>query len=109
MKRIGYNPAKIPFIPISGVDGDNMVSKVNDRDQKDKMPWYKGCTLLEAINELKPPTKPINLPLRLPLKDVYKVGGVGIVSVGRVHTGKIKAGMILNFAPVGLTDECKSV
>ena len=108
LKKIGYNPAKVPFIPISGWTGDNMVSKENDNGE-DKMPWYKGKTLLEALNDLQPPKRPTDKPLRLPLQDVYKIGGVGTVPVGRVETGKIKAGMMVNFAPVGLTAECRSV
>jgi elongation factor 1-alpha len=108
LKKIGYNPAKVPFIPISGWTGDNMVTKENDSGV-DKMPWYKGKTLLEALNDLLPPKRPTDKPLRLPLQDVYKIGGVGTVPVGRVETGKIKPGMMVNFAPVGLTAECRSV
>ena len=108
LKKIGYNPAKIPFIPISGWTGDNMVTKEND-DGKDNMPWYKGNTLIEALNALNPPKRPTEKPLRLPLQDVYKIGGVGTVPVGRVETGKIKKGMIVNFAPLGQTTEVKSV
>ena len=108
LKKIGYNPAKVPFIPISGWTGDNMVTKENDSGE-DKMPWYKGKTLLEALNDLQPPKRPTDKPLRLPLQDVYKIGGVGTVPVGRVETGKIKPGMMVNFAPVGLTAECRSV
>merc|ERR1712045_1102531 len=47
--------------------------------------------------------------LRLPLQDVYKIGGIGTVPVGRVETGVIKAGMTCQFAPTGLTTEVKSV
>ena len=41
--------------------------------------------------------------------DVYKIGGVGTVLAGRVESGKIKPGMMVNFAPIGLTDECRSI
>lgn len=70
------------------------------------MPWYKGWTketksgvskgktLLEAIDAIEPPTRPTDKPLRLPLQDVYKIGGIGTVPVGRVETGVIKAGML---------------
>ncbi len=52
------------------------------------MPWFKswkldrkeqhasGVTLLEALDTIMPPTRPTNKPLRLPLQDVYKIGGV---------------------------------
>lgn len=48
-------------------------------------------------------------PLRLPIQDVYKISGIGTVPVGRVETGVLKPGMVVNFAPVGLLSEVKSV
>jgi elongation factor 1-alpha len=103
LKKIGYNPAIIPFIPISGWNGDNMV------DASSNMPWHKGGTLLEALDAIKEPKRPIDKPLRLPLQDVYKIGGIGTVPVGRVETGILKPGMVVTFAPSGVTTECKSV
>merc|ERR1712014_12261 len=66
-------------------------------------------TLLEAIDNIDPPSRPSDKPLRLPLQDVYKIGGIGTVPVGRVETGTIKAGMVVTFAPAGVTTEVKSV
>jgi elongation factor 1-alpha len=85
------------------------------------MPWFKGWTkenksgpvkgktLLDAIDAIEPPARPTDRPLRLPLQDVYKIGGIGTVPVGRVETGIIKAGMIVSFAPSNVTTEVKSV
>merc|ERR1719387_3489545 len=73
------------------------------------MDWYKGPTLLEALDQCSPPVRPSDKPLRLPLQDVYKIGGIGTVPVGRVETGIIKPGMVAVFAPGGLTTEVKSV
>merc|ERR1712230_312653 len=103
LKKVGYNPKNIPFVPISGFHGDNMV------DRTDKMPWYKGPTLLEALDDIKPPKRPMDKPLRVPLQDVYKIGGIGTVPVGRVETGVLKPGMVVTFAPVNVTTEVKSV
>ncbi|OXB71646.1 UNVERIFIED_CONTAM: hypothetical protein H355_005364 [Colinus virginianus] len=103
LKKVGYNPEKVPFVAISGFQGDNMVEKSTN------MPWYKGKTLVEALDMMEAPKRPSDKPLRLPLQDVYKIGGIGTVPVGRVETGVLKAGMVLTFAPVGLTTECKSV
>jgi elongation factor 1-alpha len=103
LKKVGYKPAKIPFIPISGWEGDNMI------DRSSNMPWYKGPYLLEALDNLNPPKRPVDKPLRLPLQDVYKIGGIGTVPVGRVETGMLKPGMVVNFAPVNLSTEVKSV
>ena len=103
LKKVGYNVANIPFIPISGWVGDNMV------EPSDNMPWYKGPTLLAALDALRPPKRPSDKPLRLPLQDVYKIGGIGTVPVGRVETGILKAGMVVTFAPMNVTTEVKSV
>ena len=115
VKKVGYNPKTVPFVPISGWNGDNMI------EPSTNCPWYKGWeketksgkvtgkTLLEAIDAIEPPTRPTDKPLRLPLQDVYKIGGIGTVPVGRVETGIIKAGMVVTFAPAGVTTEVKSV
>jgi elongation factor 1-alpha len=85
------------------------------------MPWFKGWTketkggeikgqtLLNAIDSIDLPSRPTEKPLRLPLQDVYKIGGIGTVPVGRVETGIIKAGMVVVFAPANVQTEVKSV
>jgi elongation factor 1-alpha len=93
----------LDFIPISGWVGDNMM------ERSDKMKWYKGPTLLEALDKIVPPKRPTDKPLRLPLQDVYKIGGIGTVPVGRVETGILKAGMVVTFAPANVSTEVKSV
>jgi len=103
LNKAGYKADAIPFVPISGWNGDNMLERSTN------MKWYKGPILLEALDAIKPPTRPVDKPLRLPLQDVYKIGGIGTVPVGRVETGCIKPGMIVAFAPVGVTTEVKSV
>jgi len=103
IKKVGYKPDQVPFIPISGWNGDNMIERSSN------MGWYKGPTLLEALDNVEPPKRPSDKPLRLPLQDVYKIGGIGTVPVGRVETGVIKPGMVVTFAPVGLSTEVKSV
>lgn len=103
LKKTGYNPEKIEFVPFSGWTGDNLI------ERSDKMGWYKGPTLLEAIDKMTPPVRPIDKPLRLPINDVYKIGGVGTVPVGRVETGVLKPNMVVSFSPVNLTTEVKSI
>jgi elongation factor 1-alpha len=115
VKKIGYNPEAVAFVPISGWNGDNML------EMSEKMPCLKGFTinrkegkaegktLLDALDCVVPPSRPTDKPLRLPLQDVYKIGGIGTVPVGRVETGVIKPGMVVVFAPVNSTTEVKSV
>jgi len=103
LKKIGYNPDKIPFIPISSLHGDNMVEK------SPNMGWWKGPTLLEALDAITPPKHPIDMPLRIPIIDVYKVGGIGTVLVGRVETGILKPGMLVTLAPSMIVTEVQSI
>jgi len=103
LKQVGYKVDTVPFIPISGWVGDNML------EPSDNMPWYKGPFLLEALDAIKPPKRPILKPLRLPLQDVYKISGIGTVPVGRVETGIIKPNMSCCFGPLGTTTDVKSV
>ncbi|CAD6217604.1 unnamed protein product [Miscanthus lutarioriparius] len=46
LKKVGYNPDKIPVVPISGFEGDNMIERSTNLD------WYKGPTLLEALDQI---------------------------------------------------------
>merc|ERR1712065_93600 len=103
IKKVGYNPKNVPFIPVSGWNGDNMLEK------SDNMPWWKGTTLLGALDNIDPPKRPTDKPLRVPLQDVYKIGGIGTVPVGRVETGTLKAGMVVTVAPAMVSTEVKSV
>lgn len=103
LKRVGYDPSKIPMIPISGWNGDNML------ERSPNLSWYKGPILIEALDAIIPPKRPTDKPLRLPLQDVYKISGIGTVPVGRVETGLIKPGITVQFAPSGITTEVKSV
>ena len=115
IKKIGYQPESVAFVPISGFQGDNLI------ESSTHMPWYKGWsitrkegdatgrTLLEALDAIIPPHRPTDRPLRLPLQDVYKIGGIGTVPVGRVETGILRPNMIVNFAPTPVTGEVRSI
>lgn len=103
MKTVGYKEANIVFVPLSAYDGEN-VSK-----RGEKLGWFDGPTFLEALDMMKVPEKPIDLPLRLPVQDVFSITGVGTVPVGRVETGKLKKGDMVIFNPAGKEGEVKSI
>lgn len=107
LKTVGYNPDDIQFVPIASLPGDNVFNKT------EKMSWWTGGTLLDAINKLKEPDKPTNLPFRLPIQDVYNITGIGVVPVGRVETGIMKVGMKVIAVPgregKGVSGELKSI
>lgn len=101
IKKIGYNPKAVPFVPISGWHGDNMI------EASTKMDWFKGWsierkegnasgkTLLEALDSILPPKRPTDLPLRLPLQDVYKIGGKLNVAICQRTTNECSSSLIL--------------
>ncbi len=103
LKSIGRDPKTTPFIPLSAFEGDNI------KEKSDNMPWYKGDTLMDELDKLTPPEKPVDLPLRIPIQDVYSITGVGTVPVGRVECGVMKQGDNVIFEPAGVSGEVKSI
>jgi len=104
LKGIGYDTAKIPFVPVSAFKGDNVFKK------SENMAWYKGETLIGAMDStIQPPEPAIDKPLRLPVQDVYNITGVGAVPVGRVESGVMKPGDKVVFMPTGTKAEIKSM
>ena len=107
LKTVGYDPSKIIFVPLASLLGENVFKK------SDKFPWYKGGTLMETLDTLKEPEKPTQLPLRLPIQDVYNITGIGVVPVGRVETGIMKVGDKVTVVPgregKGISGEVKTI
>ncbi len=103
LSRVGYKTSKIPFVPISGFLGENLTEKSSN------MPWYEGKTLLDALDDCVPPKRFVDKPLRIPIQDVYRIGGIGTVPIGRIESGIIKPGMQAAFAPTSIVAEVKSL
>jgi len=107
LKTVGYKPKDIMFVPGASFEGDNVAIRSKN------MPWYQGKTLMESFDELKEPDKPTDLPLRLPIQDVYKITGIGVVPVGRVETGVMKVNDKVIVVPgregKGVTGEVKTI
>ncbi|USN45632.1 MAG: translation elongation factor EF-1 subunit alpha [Candidatus Woesearchaeota archaeon] len=108
LKQVGYKLDEVQFVPMASLKGDNVVKK-----SEGNLPWYNGPTLLDAMNALKEPEKPVNLALRLPIQDVYSITGIGVVPVGRVETGVMKLGDKIVAVPgregKGVPGEVKSI
>src|SRR3989344_5842535 len=107
LKKVGYKTENIPFLATSGWEGDNVAKKSAN------MSWYTGKTLVEQMDLLQQPEKPTNLPLRLPIQDVYNITGIGVVPVGRVETGILKVNDKIIIVPgregKGVEGEVKSI
>ena len=105
--QAGWDVEKVRFLPIASLPGDNVAKK------SENLSWWKGDTLLQAIDKFDVPEKPTDLPLRLPIQDVYNITGIGVVPVGRIETGEMKVGDKVTFVPgregKGVSGECKSI
>ena len=106
-KQAGWAVDKIRFIPLASFPGENVIKK------SEKMSWWTGDSLLDAINKFDVPQKPTALPLRLPIQDVYNITGIGVVPVGRVETGVMKIGDKVMIVPgregKGVPGEVKTI
>ncbi len=107
IKQAGYKPDETTFIAGSALMGDNMTKKTAN------MPWYKGPTVLEQIDKFPMPEKPTNLPMRMPIQDVYEITGIGTVPVGKIETGIMKVGQKVIVLPgrsgTGIPGEVRSI
>jgi elongation factor 1-alpha len=107
LKTAGFKIEDTPFIPISALQGDNVAKK------SENMSWYSGPTILEQLDLFKLPEKPTDLPLRLPIQDVYSITGIGVVPVGKVETGVMKIGDKVIIVPgregTGVPGEVRSI
>ena len=107
LKGVGINPEKTTFLAVSGLMGDNIYKKSTN------MPWYKGPTIFEQLDLFPEPKIPIDLPMRMPIQDVYEITGIGTVPVGKVETGIIKVGQKVKILPgrsgTGVEGEVKTI
>jgi len=116
LTKIGFKTKKIPFVPMSGFKGDNLI------EESTNMPWYKGWTvkpkkkevsgktLLNALNDVVTvPKRPTKKPFRMPVSGVYKIKGVGDVITGRIEQGTLNKEVICAFAPSGVSGKCFSI
>ncbi|MBM3291846.1 translation elongation factor EF-1 subunit alpha [Candidatus Bathyarchaeota archaeon] len=103
LQMVGYDVSKVVFVPTSGWGGDNLVKRSTN------MLWYKGQTLLEALDTFIMPAKPTDKPLRIPVQEVYTIRGVGTTPVGKVETGVLKINDEIIFMPSGERGKVNSI
>ncbi|NPA96576.1 MAG: translation elongation factor EF-1 subunit alpha [Crenarchaeota archaeon] len=118
LKAVGYKLDHVWVVPVSGWVGDNLV------EPSPNMPWWNekkiqeikkkygvngARTLLEALDSVKEPPKPVDKPLRIPISEVFVISGVGTVPVGRVETGVLKVGDRVVFMPPGVVGDVRSI
>lgn len=110
VKQVGYPPSKVRFVPVSGLTGTNIFptpsgEKISDETLALKS-WYKGPTLLEALDQFDPPVqqqqiKILKKPVRIVVSDVFDSSGSGVVVRAKVVAGWVKQGESVVVFPVG--------
>ena len=107
LKVVGIDAEKTTFLAVSGLKGDNV------KEKSENMPWYKGPTLYDQLDLFEEPKKPTDLPMRMPVQDVYEITGIGTVPVGKIETGVMKIGQKVIVLPgrsgTGVEGEVKSI
>ncbi|MCK6449783.1 MAG: adenylyl-sulfate kinase [Alphaproteobacteria bacterium] len=100
LAALGVRPAA--FIPVVARDGDNLV------ERSARMGWYDGPTVVEALDAFQATRPAADLPLRLPLQDIYKFDERRIL-VGRIESGRLHVGDRLLFSPSNKTARVASI
>ena len=90
------------IVPVSGRDGDNIAIP------SDRTSWYRGQTVMEALGAFAPLPQPVDLPLRVPVQDVYRFDTRRIIA-GRVEAGRISVGDEVVFSPSNHVVKVKSL
>ena len=107
LKVVGIDAEKTVFLAVSGLKGDNI------KDKSENMAWYKGPTIWEQLDAFEEPKKPTDLPMRMPIQDVYEITGIGTVPVGKIETGIMKIGQKIIVLPgrsgTGVPGEVKTI
>jgi elongation factor 1 alpha-like protein len=103
LKSSGYKESDVTFVPVSGWSGENLITPTNT-----PLSWYtkednasntvtngiiRGATLIDLIDRLKPPERPISKPFRLCITDIFRSTGVGTGTVsiaGRIDCGGVE-------------------
>eukprot|EP00933_Yihiella_yeosuensis_P071651 TRINITY_DN79885_c0_g1_i1.p1 TRINITY_DN79885_c0_g1~~TRINITY_DN79885_c0_g1_i1.p1 ORF type:complete len:540 (-),score=140.58 TRINITY_DN79885_c0_g1_i1:44-1663(-) len=102
--EVGYKDEQVSYVPLSGFTGENMLER-----KEAALSWWKGPTLIEALDQLPSPTRPpANGPLRICLSDVYKSGSNTLLA-GKVESGTVTTGQKVVLLPSGEQTTVKSL
>ena len=86
LKQTGFKEKAVTLVPCSGLTGENLLEK----KAPELLSWYKGSTLIEAIDSLQLPERSVEKPLRISISDSFKGAGTGsICATGRVESGYV--------------------
>ena len=86
LEVIGYSKSSITFLPFSLVCYKTAELKTSPLN------WHTGKSLSEIMTNLKVPLRLIDMPFRMMIFEIYKIGGIGTIVLGKVVSGSLLAG-----------------
>src|SRR5690606_7205039 len=97
----------INFIPISALQGDNVVNR------SENMPWYHGATLLHTLETVHVGNDTNKIDARFPVQTVIRPQREGYIDyrgyAGRIASGIFRKGDAVTVLPSGFTSKIKSI
>ncbi|XP_022088685.1 HBS1-like protein isoform X2 [Acanthaster planci] len=106
LKQAGFKESEVQYIPCSGLTGENLKDRATEPALTK---WYKGPSLVERIDSLKAPKRPIEKAFRQCVSDVFKGIGAGISIAGKIESGGVQVGDRVVIMPAGETGQVRGV
>jgi bifunctional enzyme CysN/CysC len=100
LAKLGVEPAH--FVPISAKHGEGLLK------HSERMTWYNGPTLVEALEHFRGAPTASGGPLRLSVQDVYRFDARRIIA-GQIESGTVSVGDAIEFVPGGKRSKVKSI
>ncbi|PGH27701.1 translation elongation factor Tu [Polytolypa hystricis UAMH7299] len=102
----GFQPKNISFVPCSGLRGDNVTQRADDKAAS----WYTGRTLIEELETSEPYTYALDKPLRMTIADVFRAGVQNPLSIsGRLDAGTLQVGDTITTMPISEKATIKAI
>jgi len=107
-RQAGFREADLTFVPCSGLTGENLSRPPATPSLQ---AWYgSGPTLLQAVDSLRTPARPMEKPFRLAVSDIFRAAsGAGFSVAGRVEAGLVMKDDRLLVSPLSELCTVKSV
>lgn len=106
LKQAGFKDCDVNYVPCSGLTGDNLVVRPSIKELLD---WYSGPTLLQRIDQLSPPPRPVDKPFRCCIADIFRGQGSGFNVSGRLESGHVQVGESVLVQPANEVATIKAV
>lgn len=106
LKTVGFKNSEVIFVPVSGLEGDNLMEKSITATLTE---WYSGGSLVDIIDGLEAPKRCYDRPFRLIVTDVFKHPQMGLSVAGKVDSGFVIMGTPVVIMPGGTTAMIKSM